>query len=1231
MTPVPTIANNDDNIIYRDGTEEEEEEEDVMEEEEEAGAQQRVLSLRTNQLMDSFREYVSGLGNDGSIIPSTRMMTIASDNNNNSRGSNAPATSSTDDDHDVEKSGTIIGGGGEGAVVTLLKGGEAGGNAPPVLVQGELDWYGKGGLRDFSILEEDGLNYDDLDAEAPTTANGGWGRSAFSSSSSQRSGRNYNRSNRKRYKHALFQSKRFKRGLLMIALSITIIAITVSVAKIKKERNLPNWNEQLNEMKMKEEEEKNLQMEQQQPFNTDESDASDIISDALSQSQPSSGSTQENNDNVAFDIISDVLAHAINVTQSDSYDSNEDHYLEMAYKYKPIWISRNTTNYQGSTYAAAMVYCSQQNPTMFVCPYEAYCPGGANKAPAGGFKGTENDPIQWAPILDHDNAWVQVSPNNGNECVLYDLMYDEPPAWGTIDYMNKEQTEYVMCCPANTFEVNAEITANYEMGIEEASSTESESSSSQSTSFPHPSEEVIALEYGNAEKFQPIWYNRKSGWGGQTYAEALKFCVNVRSGAEEEDDGTTTTYYEGMVCPYEAYCPSGPLGLPYGGTEEETIPTNDTPSSSSSPVLQWAAMSDFENDWVQVSPGENMCMPYSSIYMDVPDWGITAENEGGTRFLMCCRKIRSDSSSNSGTEQIVDVPTPSTPAPSSSAGQENGEPTSQALMTQELGWIYNQVGDKYEMMAFGRFQGWEGSNFTDAVTFCSSTLDASYEPCAFEALCPNGFIVDPSLDDETTQNDIWAPNAVDSWYKLLETGHCVEETSLPVSVDVNRYALCCAQPAVVPVVPTSDTAPAPTLPPISSATDAQVVSDGDYDTLYKDVHELYNPEVHNRSSGWLGQNYTAAIEFCASMQSKMPCPYAAICPMGSSGSPIVGKKDGSGARWAPIIDSPNGWVNIGQKNTCVKYNDMNPHPPLWGLSGENSEAMTQYIVCCDEPMDDGLIVAADEGGMKVASTASEEIILDTMHPAWYGRKHGYHGTTHEEAELFCKSVGDMHLCPQQAYCPSGNHAVNPLFLQMAAFNGEQWAPVSDYDNEDVDLGNDWIMVGTQNSNQTSTCLPYDVLNDGNYPLWAVDGTLTELKQNILCCSKQEALSVEDSTTAKFNSIWLDESHGWSGGSYQDAEAFCEGLGGKHVCPYSAYCPHGPGMNPKGGHSADFTSEGEQWAPVSGKNNAWVMIGRKYDNSATTCLTHEQLEGGDPDWGLTTDNAGAKYHIQCCSF
>ena len=78
------------------------------------------------------------------------------------------------------------------------------------------------------------------------------------------------------------------------------------------------------------------------------------------------------------------------------------------------------------------------------------------------------------------------------------------------------------------------------------------------------------------------------------------------------------------------------------------------------------------------------------------------------------------------------------------------------------------------------------------------------------------------------------------------------------------------------------------------------------------------------------------------------------------------------------------------------------------------------------------------------------------------------------------------------------------------------------------------------------------------------------------------------------------------------------------------CPHGPSHNPLGGHSVDFNLEGEQWSPVYGTENQWVLIGRKYENSAFTCMTHHDLEGSYPDWGLTRDNASAKLHIMCCS-
>lgn len=74
----------------------------------------------------------------------------------------------------------------------------------------------------------------------------------------------------------------------------------------------------------------------------------------------------------------------------------------------------------------------------------------------------------------------------------------------------------------------------------------------------------------------------------------------------------------------------------------------------------------------------------------------------------------------------------------------------------------------------------------------------------------------------------------------------------------------------------------------------------------------------------------------------------------------------------------------------------------------------------------------------------------------------------------------------------------------------------------------------------------------------------------------------------------------------------------------------PGLNPMGGHS-DLNLHGEQWAPVYGTDNHWVQIGQKYGNSATTCYTHQQLEGNDPYWGYSSDNASAKQFIQCCSF
>ena len=138
-----------------------------------------------------------------------------------------------------------------------------------------------------------------------------------------------------------------------------------------------------------------------------------------------------------------------------------------------------------------------------------------------------------------------------------------------------------------------------------------------------------------------------------------------------------------------------------------------------------------------------------------------------------------------------------------------------------------------------------------------------------------------------------------------------------------------------------------------------------------------------------------------------------------------------------------------------------------------------------------------------------------------------------------------------SYCPNGPRAANQLFLQKDAFGGEQWAPVSNYDNEDTAMGNDWIMVGTKDGDALTTCSRYEMLNNGNSPPWTADGSHTELKEHVLCCMQQEDLIHEQAISRNMNPIWLDSKHGWKGGSYTEAEEFCHGLGGKKLCPYAA--------------------------------------------------------------------------------
>jgi hypothetical protein len=129
-------------------------------------------------------------------------------------------------------------------------------------------------------------------------------------------------------------------------------------------------------------------------------------------------------------------------------------------------------------------------------------------------------------------------------------------------------------------------------------------------------------------------------------------------------------------------------------------------------------------------------------------------------------------------------------------------------------------------------------------------------------------------------------------------------------------------------------------------------------------------------------------------------------------------------------------------------------------------------------------------------------------------------------------------------------------------------------------------------------------------------------------------------------MWLSSAEGWNGGSYTDAISFCDSVRGKKLCPYSVICPNGPGHAVMGGvHALEFKVDGEQYAPILGEENHWVMVGNytkhandegvtdEGDASGTTtskCMTHRQLEGKNPDWGLNGDRSEVKRHIMCCT-
>jgi len=849
-------------------------------------------------------------------------------------------------------------------------------------------------------------------------------------------------------------------------------------------------------------------------------------------------------------------------------------YQAVTETYLPQWYGRRE-GWEGQTYLAAVEFCSTKHDGYLPCPYEAICPFGPGSQPLGGYK--DEPEGTWAPMGDRPNTWVSVSHNVGKSCVRFsDLdvseLSEEGPEWGLTGTESEAFTRHVMCCVGNPKKGSLASSIGGDGADSSSSSSSSGGMPSQMASPTDTAATTTATYTHPSQEVQALYEKSAERYQPVWYDRQKGWNGQTYADAAQFCADSKEGY---LPCPYEAICPNGPVSPPLGGFK-----------SSGNDQGSWVPMLEIPNEWVQVSAGEGVCSPYTVRYPDQqegPEWGVTGEgSEAMTRHLICC-----------STEWEMEGNVPGMPVDTTTTTTTTTSTTTTTTTTTP-----------------------ELTTTTEATTTTTTTPE-------------------PTTTTEATTT-----------------------TTTPE-----------------PTTTTEATTKATTTEP---ATTTASFTPEEIDAIYETVSKSLQPQFFDRTD-WKGTSYIEGLQFCASKNSRIPCPYIGYCPMALQGNPIGGVQNDNDVTWAPLFDTANGWVQLGPENTCRTFSDVNGAPPQWGLDGQGSEAITRVIACCLDEEDEmgagGDAGVAEDLGTnesdlstsdadeEPASQVSEPIVLDdkekeilnNYHPLWFGRDDGYMGLSHVEGEEFCNKVGNMKLCPIEAYCPDGDAVgatPTPLFLRNPAFEGEQWAPV-----HDEETPNSWVLIGTLYDNPTTTCNTYRNLKSAE-PTWGLDGSHRELKQNILCCVEKTYTStgvgtvdlgsdntpqattqdpdntspqdLEEAISSELKPAWYGMNDGWDGSSHDDAVDFCESLGNKELCPYAAYCPHGPGQPVIGGHDTDFYSEGLQWAPVSGKGNHWILISQKNDNPSTTCLGHEELEGSSPDWGMTEEKKWKKKHVLCCS-
>jgi len=450
------------------------------------------------------------------------------------------------------------------------------------------------------------------------------------------------------------------------------------------------------------------------------------------------------------------------------------------------------------------------------------------------------------------------------------------------------------------------------------------------------------------------------------------------------------------------------------------------------------------------------------------------------------------------------------------------------------------------------------------------------EKDAKETTLKDGDCIDPEKDEDLNIQAVTNTVADDAAPKKDVTVDEVQESEpkpesqVQEKESITRNVMCCSPSGGFPNMSISST---------NTAEQTSVSSDlvaSEYAAA-----ESHHPVWYDRTTGWVGTTYREALEFCSSKvdstseggveTKKQLCPYNVYCPTGPHHMPLGGYRgegfdgDASPTSRSPISDYPDGWVQVDKSHSCIQHT-------IFDVTDGNGVADVAKVG------ETGAAAILDEIVEKNAAGAKDDDLVE------------------------------------ETYVPVNSHA-KPTALQQ---------------HEPSDTVTD--SVNNEAEGQPEDSAQQQQQGEEQKASQQQEQSKETIVNPIIVNNAQQHAEIDMTSILrnKFKPLWLSSEDGWAGGSHAEAAEFCTSIRGKNLCPYSAMCPQGPGGAVMGGrHKLEFDVLGEQYAPIYGKANHWVMIGTT-DEGGNKCMTHRQLEGKSPEWGLNSERKEVKQHIMCCT-